>query len=110
MFINTDSLDIYSNSYKDNITHIHAVLWILRKEKCLIESKDATFMTTHLNYSGVTINTKENLINIDKDIARIILNWPVPTSFLELIRRIQSLTYLSKHLPRQREIANPLWN
>ena len=82
----------------------------IEERKILIESKDATFMTTHFNYSGVTINTKENLISIDKNIARIILNWPVPTSFLELIRRIQSLTYLSRHLPRLKEIANPLWN
>ena len=103
-----DDLDIFSDNYKEHIIHIHAVLWIMKREKCLLNPKKAIFMTTHFNCLGVTINTKENNVSIDKKRAQAILSWPKPSSLLEVMSRIQSLNYLSKNLPKLKEIAYPL--
>ena len=105
-----DDLDIFSDTFKEQLTHVHAVLWILNKERCLLNPKKAKFMTTYFNCLGVTINTKENSISIDKKRAQAILSWPKPSSLLEVMSRIQSLNYLSKNLPKLKEIAYPLLN
>jgi hypothetical protein len=103
-----DDLDIFSDTNKENLNHIHAVLWILKREGCLLNPKKSIFMTTNFSCLGVTINTKENLVSIDKKRAQAILSWPKPSSLLEVMSRIQSLNYLSKNLPKLKEIAYPL--
>ena len=103
-----DDLNIFSDNYIDHIIHIHAVLWIMRRENCLLNPKKSIFMTTNFNCLGVTINTKENNVSIDKKRAQAILSWPKPSSLLEVMSRIQSLNYLSKNLPKLKEIAYPL--
>ena len=103
-----DDLDIFSDTYQENLNHIHAVLYILMREGCLLNPKKAKFMTTNFTCLGVNINTKENSVSIDKKKAQAILSWPKPSSLLEVMSRIQSLNYLSKNLPRLKEIAYPL--
>ena len=78
------------------------------REGCLLNPKKAKFMTTNFTCLGVNINTKENSVSIDKKKAQAILSWPKPSSLLEVMSRIQSLNYLSKNLPRLKEIAYPL--
>ena len=103
-----DDLDIFSNTPKENLDHIHAVFWVLRKEGCLLNPKKASFMVTNFTTLGVNINTKENSVSIDKKRAQAILSWPKPSSLIEVMSRIQSLNYLSKNLPKLKEIAYPL--
>ena len=57
-----DDLDIFSNTHKENLDHIHAVFWILKKEGCLLNPKKARFMVTNFTTQGVNINTKENSV------------------------------------------------
>merc|ERR1712208_79897 len=75
-----DDLDIFSDTPKDNLDHIHAVFWVLRKEGCLLNPKKASFMVTNFTTLGVNINTKENSVSIDKKRAQAILSWPKPSS------------------------------
>lgn len=103
-----DDLDIFSNTHKENLDHIHAVFWILKKEGCLLNPKKASFMVTNFTTLGVNINTKENSVSIEKKRAQAILSWPKPSSLIEVMSRIQSLNYLSKNLPKLKEIAYPL--
>ena len=103
-----DDLDIFSNTTEDNLNHTHAVLYILMKEGCKLNPKKAKFMTTNFTTLGISINTKENSVSIDKKKAQAILSWPKPSSLLEVMSRIQSLNYLSKNLPKLKEIAYPL--
>ena len=103
-----DDLDVFSDTVKENLNHIHAVLWILKREGCLLNPKKAKFMTTNFTTLGVNINTKENLVSIDKKKAQAILSWPKPSSLLEVMSRLQSLNYISKNLPRLKEISYPL--
>ena len=103
-----DDLTIFSDTKEDNMIHIHAVLWIMLREGCKLNPKKAIFMTTNFTCLGVSINTKENNISIDKKRAQGILSWPKPSSLLEVMSRIQSLNYLSKNLPKLKEIAYPL--
>ena len=103
-----DDLDIFSNTTEENLNHTHAVLYILMREGCKLNPKKAKFMTTNFTTLGVSINTKENSVSIDKKKAQAILSWPKPSSLLEVMSRIQSLNYLSKNLPKLKEIAYPL--
>ena len=103
-----DDLDIFSNTTEDNLNHTHAVLYILMREGCKLNPKKAKFMTTNFTTLGININTKENSVSIDKKKAQAILSWPKPSSLLEVMSRIQSLNYLSKNLPKLKEIAYPL--
>ena len=103
-----DDLDIFSDTPKENLNHIHAVFWVLKKEGCLLNPKKASFMVTNFTTLGVNINTKENLVSIDKKRAQAILSWPKPSSLIEVMSRIQSLNYLSKNLPKLKEVAYPL--
>ena len=103
-----DDIDVFSDTTKENLNHIHAVLWVLKKEGCLLNPKKANFMTTSFTTLGVKINTKENVVSIDKKKAQAILSWPTPTCLLEVMSRLQSLNYVSKNLPRLKEITFPL--
>ena len=103
-----DDLDVFSNTYQENLNHMHAVLYILLKEGCLLNPKKAKFMTTNFTTLGININTKENSVSIDRKKAQAILSWPKPSSLLEVMSRIQSLNYLSKNLPKLKEISYPL--
>lgn len=103
-----DDLNIFSASYAENLIHIHAVLWIMGKENCLLNPKKAVFMTTEFNCLGVTINTKDNQVSIDRKRSQAILSWPKPSCLLEVMSRLQTLNYCSKNLPRLKEIAYPL--
>ena len=103
-----DDLDVFSDTYQENLNHIHAVLFILLREGCLLNPKKAKFMTTNFTTLGININTKENSVSIDKKKAQAILSWPKPSSLLEVMSRIQSLNYLSKNLPKLKEISYPL--
>ena len=80
-----DDLDIFSDTYQENLNHIHAVLYILMREGCLLNPKKAKFMTTNFTCLGVNINTKENSVSIDKKKAQAILSWPKPSSLLEVM-------------------------
>ena len=103
-----DDLDIFSDTTKENLNHSHAVLYMLMREGCKLNPKKAKFMTTNFTTLGISINTKENSVSIDKKKAQAILSWPKPSSLLEVMSRIQSLNYLSKNLPKLKEIAYPL--
>ena len=103
-----DDIYIISTSYEINLIHTHAVLWILHKEGILLNPKKASFCKTVFSCLGVTINTKENLVSIDKKRAAAILEWPKPATLIEVMSRLQSLNYLSKHLPHLKTIAYPL--
>ena len=61
-----DDLDIFSNTTEENLNHTHAVLYILMREGCKLNPKKAKFMTTNFTTLGVSINTKENSVSIDK--------------------------------------------
>ena len=108
LVIYMDDIYIISKTYEINLIHTHAVLWVLHKEGILLNPKKASFCKTVFSCLGITINTKENLVSIDKKRAAAILEWPKPATLIEVMSRLQSLNYLGKHLPHLKTIAYPL--
>ena len=108
LIIYMDDIYIVSTTYEMNLIHTHAVLWVLNKEGILLNPKKASFCKTCFSALGITINTKENLVSIDKKRAAAIQEWPKPATLIEVMSRLQSLNYLSKHLPHLKTIAYPL--
>ena len=77
-----DDILIYSSSLDDHIIHLQQVLELLRKHQLFLKETKCSFSQASLEYLGHIISGKG--VSTDPSKVSAMLQWPQPTSFIEL--------------------------
>jgi len=77
-----DDILIYSNSLEDHLIHLQQVLEVLRVNKLYLKASKCSFAQQSLEYLGHIISDKG--VATDNSKIQAMLQWPTPTSMIEL--------------------------
>ncbi|CEL56461.1 hypothetical protein RSOLAG1IB_11933 [Rhizoctonia solani AG-1 IB] len=103
MYVYLDNIIIFSNTIKEHVSHIRAILNILEQEKFYLSPKKMQFFTKEINLLGHVINKKG--IKMDPHKVHSIKKWKTPTTKEQVASYIGALGYLA---PNCKGIRQPM--
>ena len=103
-----DDIVIYSSSLDDHIIHLQQVLELLRKHQLFLKETKCSFSQASLEYLGHIISGKG--VSTDPSKVSAMLQWPQPTSFIELRAFLGLTGYYRRFVKNYGVMTKPLTN
>jgi hypothetical protein len=96
-----DDIIIWSNSVEEHTKHIHQVLSALQNASLYCNPKKCEFYQLEVNFLGHRISQR----GIEAQSSKVdkILQWPIPTSAMEVHSFLGLVRYISTYLPKLAE-------
>jgi hypothetical protein len=101
-----DGILIFSNTWKENLSHVMHVLETLKENKLIANLHKFDFRKTSLIYLGHVIG--EGDLRVDPNNTEAITKWLVPASLIELGSFMGETKYLKKFIANVSTIVAPL--
>ena len=101
-----DDILIYSKTMADHIQHLQEVLEILRANQLYLKASKCSFGQNSLEYLGHIISAQG--VATDPTKTQAMIQWPVPTTFIELRAFLGLTGYYRKFVKHYGIIAKPL--
>ena len=86
-----DDILVFSKSWVEHVCHVMKVLDVLKKEKLYVKLSKCEIEKTSLGYLGHIVGHDQ--LKIDPSIVEAIVNWPKPTSVIEVHNFLGAVQY-----------------
>jgi len=100
-----DDILIYSNSWKEHLSHLHVVLGTLLKHQLFVNHSKCLFGRKEVEYLGHVISAASVVANPKK--TQSMETWPVPANTTALRRFLGLTDYYRKFILGYGSIATP---
>jgi hypothetical protein len=101
-----DDILIFSNTWKEHLSHVTQVLETLKKTQLISNLQKCEFGKTSLIYLGHMIGGGE--LRVDPEKIAAITQWPIPTNVTEVRSFMGATQYLRKFIVNFSTVATPL--
>jgi hypothetical protein len=101
-----DNEVIYSESFEDNLEHLHVALECLRMAGLTVKPEKVVFAIKEISFLGYLVSPAG--VRIDPERTRAIREFLIPRDAKDISRFIPMVNFYHKFIPRLADVAGPL--
>jgi Reverse transcriptase (RNA-dependent DNA polymerase)/RNase H-like domain found in reverse transcriptase/Ty3 transposon capsid-like protein/Integrase zinc binding domain len=101
-----DDILVYSDNMEDHVILLRKVLTALRAHNLIIKLSKCSFFQSQIDFLGVVFSAEGSALSPTK--RNVILDWPVPSSLLDLQRFLGFTNFCRRFIPQYSQLMFPL--